>query len=160
MTTPIAITMGSKSDWKYLEESQQTLQLLGIKADVFIVSAHRTPDRLYQFATNAEAKGYRAIISGAGGAAHLPGMIASITIIPVIGVPIPSTHLNGVDSLLSICQMPAGIPVATMSIGRSGAVNAALYAAAMLATTDPQIATALKQYKENQTNSVALTPFE
>lgn len=158
MTPPVALAMGSKSDWKFLEETKITLDKLNIACDPLIISAHRTPHRLFQFANDLHTKDYRIIIAGAGGAAHLPGMLAALTTLPVIGIPIPSSHLNGIDSLLSICEMPAGVPVATMSIGRSGAINAALYAAAILATSDKVIHEALVNYKRNMAEAVPSTP--
>jgi 5-(carboxyamino)imidazole ribonucleotide mutase len=131
--------MGSKSDWAVLAPACETLGELGVAYEARVVSAHRTPDWLFEYAETAEARGLRAIIAGAGGAAHLPGMLAAKTLVPVLGVPVPATLLNGVDSLLSIVQMPAGVPVGTLAIGKPGAVNAALFAAQMLATTDPAL---------------------
>ena len=131
--------MGSKSDWAILAPACETLAELGVPYEARVVSAHRTPDWLFEYAATAESRGLRAIIAGAGGAAHLPGMLAAKTLVPVLGVPVPATLLNGVDSLLSIVQMPAGVPVGTLAIGKPGAVNAALFAAQMLATTDPQL---------------------
>lgn len=158
--TPLAIVMGSRSDWETLSHASQTLTALGIGHHVEVVSAHRTPDRLFAFAAGAVAAGFRGIIAGAGGAAHLPGMLASKTVVPVYGVPVRSAMLNGVDSLLSIVQMPAGIPVATFAIGRAGAINAALFAAqALAASVDADSARALavrlEQWRAEQTARVA-----
>lgn len=150
----VAVVMGSKSDWETMSAASETLDALGIEHLVQIVSAHRTPDLLFSFAQGAEDAGLRAIIAGAGGAAHLPGMIASKTLVPVLGVPVASKHLKGMDSLLSIVQMPAGVPVATFAIGRAGATNAALTAAAILAPTDPAIADALRAFRAEQTERV------
>lgn len=150
----IAIVMGSRSDWDTMRHAAERLESLGIAAHVQVVSAHRTPDLLFEFAANAGARGFRAIIAGAGGAAHLPGMIASKTPVPVLGVPVQSKALNGLDSLLSIVQMPAGIPVATFAIGAAGAANAALFAAALLAADDPTIAAALDAFRAKQTADV------
>jgi 5-(carboxyamino)imidazole ribonucleotide mutase len=150
----IAIVMGSRSDWDTMRHAAERLESLGIAAHVQVVSAHRTPDLLFEFAASARARGFRAIIAGAGGAAHLPGMIASKTPVPVLGVPVQSKALNGLDSLLSIVQMPAGIPVATFAIGAAGAANAALFAAALLATDDPAIAAALDAFRAKQTADV------
>jgi 5-(carboxyamino)imidazole ribonucleotide mutase len=154
----VAIVMGSQSDWETMRHAAETLTKLGVAHDVQIVSAHRTPDRMVDFAKGAEGAGLQAIIAGAGGAAHLPGMIASMTRVPVLGVPVQSAALAGMDSLLSIVQMPAGVPVATFAIGRAGAVNAALFAAAMVAHGDPAVATALDSYRADQTAAVAATP--
>jgi len=150
--------MGSKSDWATMKNCADLLDELGINFIQQVVSAHRTPELMYDFAKNAETNGIEIIIAAAGGAAHLPGMIAAITAVPVIGVPIKSSVLNGVDSLLSIVQMPAGIPVATMSIGDAGAKNAALYCAALLATHDTKIKTSLSDFRAKQTNSVLNNP--
>lgn len=155
---PVAIVMGSQSDWETLRHAADALTRLGIGHDVQIVSAHRTPDRMVAFAKGAQAAGLRAIIAGAGGAAHLPGMIAALTPVPVLGVPVQSAALAGMDSLLSIVQMPAGVPVATFAIGRAGAVNAALFAAAMLAAEDTVIAASLNQWRAEQTAAVAASP--
>ncbi len=155
---PVAIVMGSQSDWETMRHAAATLDALGIAHEARIVSAHRTPDRMWSFARGARARGLRAIIAGAGGAAHLPGMIAAMTPVPVLGVPVESRALSGLDSLLSIVQMPAGVPVATFAIGRAGAVNAALFAAALLATTDPGVAGALDAWRERQTAAVAERP--
>jgi 5-(carboxyamino)imidazole ribonucleotide mutase len=150
----VGVIMGSRSDWETLEHAVKTLEALGIGHEVRVVSAHRTPDLLFEYAQSAESRGLEVIIAGAGGAAHLPGMTASKTLLPVLGVPVESKALSGVDSLYSIVQMPAGIPVATLAIGRSGAVNAALLAAAILGVKHPEIREALRQYREEQTQSV------
>ena len=147
--------MGSRSDWETMQHAAQKLEALGVPHEVRIVSAHRTPDVLFDYAAQAEGRGLRAIIAGAGGAAHLPGMLAAKTAVPVLGVPVQSKALNGMDSLLSIVQMPAGIPVATFAIGNAGASNAALFAAAMLAPAEPAIAAALAQFRARQTDDVA-----
>ena len=152
------IIMGSQSDWETMQHAASTLERLGIGYETRIVSAHRTPDRLYEYARTAKSRGLRLIIAGAGGAAHLPGMAAALTPLPVLGVPIESRALKGVDSLLSIVQMPAGIPVATFAIGQSGAVNAALFAAAMLALDDDAVALALDGWRQAQTQGVADRP--
>jgi 5-(carboxyamino)imidazole ribonucleotide mutase len=154
----VAIVMGSQSDWATMKHAAETLDALGIPHDDKIVSAHRTPDRLVAFAKGAKPAGYKLIIAGAGGAAHLPGMIASLTTLPVFGVPIKTKALNGQDSLLSIVQMPAGIPVGTLAIGEAGATNAALLAAAVLALTDKAIDAALTKYRTDQTGKVAEIP--
>ena len=154
----VGIVMGSRSDWETLKHSEETLQRLAIPCEVRVVSAHRTPDLLFQYAEQASARGLMAIIAGAGGAAHLPGMLAAKTALPVLGVPVQSKVLNGVDSLLSIVQMPAGIPVATFAIGAAGAVNAALYAAAILATNDAAVAKALELFRRAQTEQVLSQP--
>lgn len=154
----VAIIMGSRSDWETLQHAAQMLDQLGIPHDVRVVSAHRTPDQLFEFAGGAADEGIEVIIAGAGGAAHLPGMTASKTALPVIGVPVLSEALRGVDSLLSIVQMPAGIPVATMAIGKPGAINAALFAAAILAGKHPNIAKALQSHRNNQTQVVLKNP--
>ena len=154
----IGIIMGSQSDWETMQHVAQTLDRLGISYEKRIVSAHRTPERLYQYAKGAQKRGLKLIIAGAGGAAHLPGMAAALTALPVLGVPVESRTLRGVDSLLSIVQMPAGIPVATFAIGQSGAVNAALFAAAILALGDPSIAAALDNWRRSQTDAVADSP--
>lgn len=150
----VGVTMGSRSDWETMQHAVATLDELGIPCETSIVSAHRTPDRLFAWAEEARGRGLAVIIAGAGGAAHLPGMLAAKTSLPVLGVPIQSRALDGMDSLLSIVQMPAGVPVATFSIGRSGAVNAALFAAAILAGSDARIAAALDAYRERQTAAV------
>ncbi|TMJ74683.1 MAG: 5-(carboxyamino)imidazole ribonucleotide mutase [Alphaproteobacteria bacterium] len=154
----IGIIMGSQSDWETMQHVAQTLDRLGISYEKRIVSAHRTPERLYQYAKGAQKRGLKLIIAGAGGAAHLPGMAAALTALPVLGVPVESRILRGVDSLLSIVQMPAGIPVATFAIGQAGAVNAALFAAAILALGDPAIAAALDNWRRSQTDAVADSP--
>jgi 5-(carboxyamino)imidazole ribonucleotide mutase len=158
MTAKIAIIMGSTSDWSVMEGAAKTLESLGIDYDAKVVSAHRTPDRLVAFAKSAKERGYHAIIAGAGGAAHLPGMTAAMTPVPVLGVPIAATVLNGADAMLSIAQMPKGIPVATFAIGQPGAINAALFAAAMLANHDLALAQALDEYRDNQTSEVPEDP--
>ena len=150
----VGIIMGSTSDWPTLEHAANQLRDLGIPYENRVVSAHRTPDLLCQYAREAEGRGIKCIIAGAGGAAHLPGMTASMTTLPVLGVPVESRVLNGVDSLLSIVQMPAGIPVATFAIGKAGAINAALAAAAILALGDPALAARLKAFRERQTRQV------
>ena len=155
---PVGIIMGSQSDWETMQHAAQTLDRLGIAHETRIVSAHRTPQRLYDYATNAKSRGLKVIIAGAGGAAHLPGMAAALTPLPVLGVPIESHALKGMDSLLSIVQMPAGVPVATFAIGRAGAVNAALCAAAILATHDKAAADALDRWRRDQTGAVAERP--
>jgi 5-(carboxyamino)imidazole ribonucleotide mutase len=155
---PIGIIMGSQSDWETMQHAAQTLDKLGIAHETRIVSAHRTPKRLYDYATSAKSRGLKIIIAGAGGAAHLPGMAAALTPLPVLGVPVQSRALKGMDSLLSIVQMPAGIPVATFAIGQAGAVNAALCAAAILALADEAIADALDRWRQTQTDAVAERP--
>ena len=156
----VAIIMGSQSDWATMRHATETLAALGISHDSLIVSAHRTPQRLYDFAMGAKAAGYKIVIAGAGGAAHLPGMVASLTPLPVFGVPVESKALSGKDSLLSIVQMPAGIPVGTLAIGRAGAVNAALLAAAVLALSDKALAERLDQWRDRQTEAVAKQPVD
>ena len=146
--------MGSRSDWETMQHSSETLDALGIPFDVQVVSAHRTPDWLFEYAESAVERGLQVIIAGAGGAAHLPGMTASKTRLPVLGVPIQSPALQGMDSLLSIAQMPAGVPVGSMAIGKAGAINAALLAAAILGTSDETVATALDEYRQSQTDAV------
>jgi 5-(carboxyamino)imidazole ribonucleotide mutase len=155
---PVGIVMGSQSDWETMRHAAETLTALGIGHESRIVSAHRTPRRLVAYAENAKERGLKVIIAGAGGAAHLPGMIASLTSLPVLGVPIESAALKGVDSLLSIVQMPGGVPVATFAIGKAGAINAALQAAAILALSDPAVAAALDHWRRRQTDAVAETP--
>ena len=155
---PVAIIMGSQSDWATMRHAAETLDALQIVYDARIVSAHRTPDRLVAFAKGARADGFKVVIAGAGGAAHLPGMTAAMTPLPVFGVPVESKALSGQDSLLSIVQMPAGIPVGTLAIGRAGAVNAALLAAAVLALTDPDLADRLDAWRARQTEAVAERP--
>jgi 5-(carboxyamino)imidazole ribonucleotide mutase len=154
----IGIIMGSTSDWETMRHAAQTLETLGVAHETRVVSAHRTPKRLYDYAHSAKSRGLRAIIAGAGGAAHLPGMAASMTELPVLGVPIESRALNGMDSLLSIVQMPAGIPVGTLAIGKAGAVNAALLAAAMLANHDEALASRLADWRARQTEAVPEQP--
>ena len=150
----VGIVMGSRSDWETMQHAAQKLEALGVPFEVRVVSAHRTPDVLFSYAEAAAERGLRAIIAGAGGAAHLPGMLASKTALPVLGVPVQSKALNGMDSLLSIVQMPAGIPVATFAIGNAGAANAALFAAAMLAHEVPAIGAALQAFRAKQTQDV------
>jgi len=157
---PVAIIMGSQSDWATLKSAADILDALAVGYDVRIVSAHRTPERLYAFAKNAKAAGFQVIIAGAGGAAHLPGMTASLTALPVFGVPIETKTLSGVDSLYSIVQMPAGVPVGTLAIGKAGAINAALLAAGVLALGDTALAERLEAYRQRQTDSVAERPSE
>ena len=154
----IGLVMGSRSDWETMQHAAQTLDTLNIPYETRVVSAHRTPDLLFEYASSAEARGLRVIIAGAGGAAHLPGMLASKTILPVLGVPIESKALHGMDSLLSMVQMPAGVPVATFAIGRAGAVNAALFAAELLGIQLAEIRKALLAYREQQTQSVLENP--
>jgi len=159
-TSPVAIIMGSQSDWATMRNAAETLDALGIGYEARIVSAHRTPERLYAFARGAKAEGFQVIVAGAGGAAHLPGMTASLTPLPVFGVPVESKSLKGQDSLLSIVQMPAGVPVGTLAIGRAGAVNAALLAASVLALSDPALADRLDAWRAAQTNGVAAHPTD
>ncbi len=159
-TPPVAIIMGSQSDWETMKNAADTLDALDIPYEARIVSAHRTPDRLVSFAKGARDEGFKIIIAGAGGAAHLPGMCASMTPLPVFGVPVQSKALSGQDSLLSIVQMPAGIPVGTLAIGRAGAVNAALLAAAVLALGDEDLADRLDDWREQQTIAVAEYPVD
>ena len=154
----VGIIMGSSSDWEVMRHAADTLDGLGVAHEVKIVSAHRTPKRLYEYAHGARDRGLKAIIAGAGGAAHLPGMAASMTTLPVLGVPVESQALNGLDSLLSIVQMPAGVPVGTLAIGRAGAVNAALLAASILALSDDALSRKLDEYRQAQTSSVAESP--
>jgi 5-(carboxyamino)imidazole ribonucleotide mutase len=154
MGIDVGIIMGSRSDWETMRHASETLEQLGVSCEVRVVSAHRTPDLLFEYAGSAVERGLKVIIAGAGGAAHLPGMVAAKTRVPVLGVPVQSKALNGMDSLLSIVQMPAGIPVGTVAIGRAGAVNAALLAAAILAGTDESVAKALDEYRNNQTDRV------
>jgi 5-(carboxyamino)imidazole ribonucleotide mutase len=154
----IAIIMGSTSDWETMQHAAQTLDALGIAHEDKVISAHRTPKRLYDFATGAQKNGVKVIIAGAGGAAHLPGMTSSMTNLPVLGVPVESCSLKGMDSLLSIVQMPAGVPVGTLAIGKAGAINAAILAASILALGNETIAKKLAKWREEQTSSVALTP--
>jgi 5-(carboxyamino)imidazole ribonucleotide mutase len=154
----VGIIMGSQSDWETLKVADETLTALGIAHEVRVVSAHRTPDLLFEYAASAESRGLAVIIAGAGGAAHLPGMTAAKTRLPVLGVPVLSKTLSGVDSLLSIVQMPRGVPVATFAIGPAGAANAALFAAAILALRDPAIASALERMRREQTAAVLENP--
>ena len=154
----VGIIMGSTSDWDTLQSAADTLDKLGIAHEVRVVSAHRTPDLLFEYAATAAARGLEVLIAGAGGAAHLPGMTASKTTLPVLGVPVQSRTLNGLDSLLSIVQMPAGVPVATFAIGTAGATNAALFAASILAARHPAIGAALRQQREAQTQAVLAQP--
>jgi len=160
-TSPIplvGVVMGSRSDWETMEHAANTLTSLGIIHEVRVVSAHRTPDLLFSYAESAASRGLVTIIAGAGGAAHLPGMLAAKTHLPILGVPVQSKSLSGLDSLLSIVQMPAGVPVATFAIGRAGAVNAALFAGAILARDQPAIAEALQAYRSRQTSEVLAAP--
>jgi len=157
-TPKVGIIMGSQSDWPTMKNAADMLSQLGVAFEHKIVSAHRTPDRMHDYATSARERGLQVIIAGAGGAAHLPGMTAAMTPLPVLGVPIESKALKGQDSLLSIVQMPAGIPVGTLAIGRAGAINAALLAAAIVSLNDPNVAEALDTYRANQTNAVGETP--
>ncbi len=156
----VGIIMGSQSDWSTMQHAAETLESLGVPFETRIVSAHRTPKRLVEFAEGARDRGLKAVIAGAGGAAHLPGMTAAMTPLPVFGVPVESKALSGMDSLLSIVQMPAGIPVGTLAIGRAGAVNAALLAAAVVALSDPAVAKALDDWRAEQTASVADNPAD
>ncbi|MBL8058543.1 MAG: 5-(carboxyamino)imidazole ribonucleotide mutase [Anaerolineales bacterium] len=150
----VGLIMGSKSDWETLQHTAQTLEQLGVPHEVRVVSAHRTPDLLFEYAGSAEARGLEVLIAGAGGAAHLPGMAAAKTNLPVLGVPVESKALHGLDSLLSIVQMPAGVPVGTLAIGRAGAINAALLATAILANKHPEFRTALRRFRDEQTQAV------
>lgn len=154
----IAIVMGSKSDWATMQEACQVLDLLQVPYHVEVISAHRTPDKLFHFAEQAQSQGYKVIIAGAGGAAHLPGMIAAKTLVPVLGVPVKSSVLSGVDSLYSIVQMPKGIPVGTLAIGAAGAANAGLLAAQILAGWQPELLTSLQQFRQQQTEVVLNNP--
>ena len=157
-TPRVGVIMGSQSDWETMRHASETLAALGIQHECRVVSAHRTPDLLFEYAANASARGLAAIIAGAGGAAHLPGMAASKTAVPVLGVPVEGMALQGVDSLLSIVQMPAGVPVATFAIGRAGAVNAALFAAAILAVEDAEVRERLELFRREQTAKVLANP--
>ena len=157
---PVAIIMGSQSDWATMKHAARTLAALKVGHVARIVSAHRTPKRLYEFAGSARRNGFKVIIAGAGGAAHLPGMTASLTLLPVFGVPIKTRTLEGTDSLLSIMQMPGGVPVGTLAIGKAGAINAALLAASVLALNDPALATRLAAWRKQQTDAVAERPAE
>ena len=154
MTIDVGIIMGSRSDWDTMRHASETLDALGVRHEVSVVSAHRTPDRLFEYAADAADRGLKIVIAGAGGAAHLPGMVASKTRLPVLGVPVQSKALQGMDSLLSIVQMPAGVPVGCMAIGKAGAVNAALLAAAILANSDAAVAKALDEFRRQQTDKV------
>ena len=156
----VGIIMGSRSDWGVMENAALILDTLGVSYETKVVSAHRTPDRLYDYARSARERGLQAIIAGAGGAAHLPGMAAAMTPVPVLGVPVDATVLNGIDALMSIVQMPKGVPVATFAVGKPGAVNAALFAAAMLANDDAVIRAALDRYREAQSASVPINPID
>ena len=160
MTRPplVGVIMGSKSDWDTMRHAVETLDALGVPNETKVVSAHRTPDLLFEYASTAQSRGIRVIIAGAGGAAHLPGMVSAKTILPVLGVPVESKALQGIDSLLSIVQMPAGVPVGTLAIGKSGAINAALLAAAILATTDDELRHALDAFRQTQTQAVLDQP--
>lgn len=153
----VGIIMGSNSDWEMMQHAAKILTDFGINHETLIVSAHRTPDLMFEYAESAEARGIKVIIAGAGGSAHLPGMVASKTIVPVLGVPIPSKYLKGQDSLLSIVQMPRGIPVGTLAIGEAGSINAALLAVAILARFDEKLATLLNQFRQKQTQNVINT---
>lgn len=154
----VGLVMGSRSDWETMRHAAEVLESLGIRHEARVVSAHRTPDRLFRYGREAEARGLRVLIAGAGGAAHLPGMLAALTILPVLGVPVESKVLRGVDSLLSIVQMPRGVPVGTLAIGASGAANAGLLAASILAGTDPAIREALRAFRVAQTDAVDESP--
>ncbi len=154
----VAIIMGSQSDWQTMKHAAETLDALGVSYEARIVSAHRTPERLYAFAKGAKAAGFKVIIAGAGGAAHLPGMTAALTTLPVFGVPVESKALSGLDSLYSIVQMPPGVPVGTLAIGRAGAVNAALLAGSILALSDAALSARLETWRQNQTDAVADVP--
>lgn len=159
MTAPsIGIIMGSRSDWDVMSAAAEVLDQLGVPYEAKVVSAHRTPERLYEYAQSAKARGLKAIIAGAGGAAHLPGMAAAMTPLPVLGVPVNATALNGIDALLSIVQMPKGIPVATFAIGKPGAANAGYFAAALLANDDATVAAALETHRAQQTEGVPTEP--
>jgi len=155
----VGVIMGSTSDWETMQHATDMLTEMGVPHEVKVVSAHRTPDRMYEYATTAIARGLKVIIAGAGGAAHLPGMTASMTTLPVLGVPVESKALKGLDSLLSIVQMPGGIPVGTLAVGKAGAKNAGLLAAAIIALSDEKVAKKLKAWRDHQTKSVALSPL-
>jgi 5-(carboxyamino)imidazole ribonucleotide mutase len=155
---PVGIIMGSKSDWETMRHAAEMLDQLAVPYETKVVSAHRTPQRLYDYAQSARGRGLKVIVAGAGGSAHLPGMAASMTSLPVLGVPVETRSLQGMDSLLSIVQMPAGVPVGTLAIGKAGATNAGLLAAAILATSDPELAERLQRFRDDQTNSVAEMP--
>ena len=158
MSAPVAIVMGSQSDWQTMQRAAEVLDELGVAYEAKIVSAHRTPERMYAFARGAADQGFKVIIAGAGGAAHLPGMVSSLTHLPVLGVPVESKALKGADSLYSIVQMPGGVPVGTLAIGKAGAINAGLLAAAILATSDEALTERLKAWRAKQTDSVAIDP--
>jgi 5-(carboxyamino)imidazole ribonucleotide mutase len=158
VTALVGIIMGSRSDWPVLGHAAEVLEKLGVAFEAKVVSAHRTPKRLYDYATSAESRGLKVIIAGAGGAAHLPGMAAAMTILPVLGVPVAATALQGQDSLLSIVQMPGGIPVGTLAIGKPGAINAGLLAASILALSNPELAARLRALRAEQTDSVPESP--
>lgn len=157
---PIAIIMGSQSDWPTMRHAAERLEELQVPYAARIVSAHRTPDRMVEFAKSAESEGFKVIIAGAGGAAHLPGMVAAMTVLPVLGVPVPVTALQGQDSLHSIVQMPAGVPVGTLAIGKAGASNAGLLAAGILALSDPELSQRLKAWRQARTDAVAEVPVD
>ena len=157
MNPVVSVVMGSSSDWEVMRHACEMLERLGIAFERRVVSAHRTPDLLFEFASQAEARGLRAIIAGAGGAAHLPGMIAAKTLVPVLGVPVPATGLNGLDALLSIVQMPQGVPVGTLAIGKPGAVNAAILAAQIVGQHQPEVLEKLRAYREARTNEALAT---
>jgi 5-(carboxyamino)imidazole ribonucleotide mutase len=154
----VGVIMGSKSDWETMRHAVELLETLGVPSETKVVSAHRTPDLLFEYASTAEKRGLRVIIAGAGGAAHLPGMVSAKTLLPVLGVPVESKSLQGIDSLLSIVQMPAGVPVGTLAIGKAGAINAALLACAILATTDEALRKSLATFRETQTEAVLDQP--
>ncbi|HEU4748256.1 MAG TPA: 5-(carboxyamino)imidazole ribonucleotide mutase [Gemmatimonadaceae bacterium] len=154
----VALIMGSKSDWETMQHAAQMLTALGVPHETKVISAHRTPDLLFEYAESAEERGIQVIIAGAGGSAHLPGMTAAKTVLPVLGVPVESKALQGIDSLLSIVQMPAGVPVGTLAIGKPGAINAALLAASIVATRRPEIREALRMFRSEQTNAVLAEP--
>jgi 5-(carboxyamino)imidazole ribonucleotide mutase len=154
----VGVIMGSTSDWDVMRHASETLERLGVPHEVRVVSAHRTPDLLFEYAGGAEARGLQVLVAGAGGAAHLPGMAAAKTLLPVLGVPMPSKHLSGIDSLASIVQMPAGIPVGTLAIGQAGAINAALLATAILARSRPELRAALERFRREQTDGVLARP--
>ena len=158
VTPLVGVIMGSRSDWETMRHAVETLDALGVPNETRVVSAHRTPDLLFEYASGAQARGIRVIIAGAGGAAHLPGMVSAKTTLPVLGVPVESKALQGIDSLLSIVQMPAGVPVGTFAIGKPGAINAALLATAILAIEDPALRDALETFRETQTQAVLSQP--
>ena len=158
VTPRVGVIMGSTSDWETMQHAAETLERLGVAHEVEVVSAHRTPDKLFAYAESAAERGLKVIIAGAGGAAHLPGMVAAKTAVPVLGVPVQSKALNGIDSLLSIVQMPAGVPVGTLAIGPAGAINAALLAAAIVGNDDDTVRSALDRFRQEQTETVLATP--